>query len=143
MEKAYTIVLKNLREEHNFKLQEECAKQIIFLLQHGNNSLRDEIGKLCHEYFTSTNYYERRLFVPMFEEALSLFSIQFIKNSKLLNYYLILLDNDHPLILNKLIRLLPTIYPLINSDNVTKSQIMSELKDIKEKVKDRETTLVL
>ena len=136
------IVLTNLKEEQNFKLQEECAKQIIFLSKHGNKDLRDEVGKLCFEYFNNNHYYKRRLFIPMFEEAMTIFSMNFLKKSNLLQYYFTLLDNDHPLILNKLIRLLPSIYPLINDDDIIKAQIASVLGDIKDKVKDLETTLV-
>jgi len=79
----------------------------------------------------------------MFEEALSILSINFMKKSLLLHYYLKLLDNDHPLILNKLIRLLPSIYPLINNDKVVKLQITSELLDINDNVKDLETKIVI
>ena len=79
----------------------------------------------------------------MFEEALSIFSINFMKKSLLLHYYLKLLDNDHPLILNKLIRLLPLLYPLINNDKNVKLQITSELLDIKENVNDLETKIVI
>jgi len=136
------IVLTNLKEESNFKLQEECAKQIIFLSKHGNKDLRDEVGKLCFEYFNNNNYYKRRLFIPMFEEAMTIFSMNFLKKSNLLHYYLTLLDKDHPLILNKLIRLLPSIYPLINDDSKIKAQIASKLGNIKLIFKDLETTLV-
>jgi len=79
----------------------------------------------------------------MFEEALNLFSMIFMKKSLLLHYYLKLLNNDHPLIVNKLLRLLPLIYPLIILDKFVLLQVNSIILDIQESVKDLETKIVI
>ncbi len=141
VDKAFTIVVKNLKEEQNYKLQEECARQIMFMFKHANSLLREDISLLCYEYFNSTNFYNRRLFIPMFEEALDLFSMNFLKKSMLFSYYLDLVNNDHSLILNKLIRLLPRIVPLVNHDQKVRYKINAAIGDLKGTV-DMETISV-
>ena len=93
---------------------------------------------MCHKYANNTNFYERRLFIPMFEEALNLFSINFIKKSLLLQHYFTLLKNN-PLIINRMLKLLPQIYPLIYLNDSIKIPLQKEISIIIDKVNDHET----
>ena len=135
----------SLKEEHNFELQREYAKMIIVLLKYSSKNLSEVIMRnIDNNYVSSMSYYERRLFIPMFEESLNQFSIEYLKNFYFINVFLTFFNNEKYTILPRLFKVLRSFFPLINSDKKIKSIITSRIDSYKKsKTKEREVVYVI
>jgi len=135
----------SLKEEHNFELQSEYAKMIIVLLKYSSKKLSEVIMKnIDNNYVSSKSYYERRLFIPMFEESLNQFSIEYLKNFYFINVFLDFFNNEKYTILPRLFKVLRSFFLVINSDKKIKSIITSRIDSYKKsKPKEREVVYVI
>ncbi len=145
LENLYVYIKTILKEDHNFQIQCECAKLLVVVMKYSSNSKVEEILFYLESYPKSKSYYERRLFLPIFEESLNQFSIEFLKNTFFLNSFISMFINDKANVLTKLFKFIPQIITTVgNSDKKIKPSIQSRMEGLKKtsKIKDQELALV-
>ena len=145
-DKTAYVMMSMAKNVHNIVLQSTCARLTVYLLKYVSKScFEDIISYYDKDIVNTTNFYERRLFIPIFEESLLHFSIEFSKNVFFMNAFIIMFNNCKTICLAKLIKLLPSLYPLIctDKDKKLKIAILTRIDNIKKnKCKDKETLSV-
>ena len=122
--------MKYLNNE-NLQIKTDAIKLLAKTLRYSNRSQTDDIMKYIeNEIIGSKTTYCRRLFFVFFEVCLKIFSISYIKEKRLINL-LIRLMEDNINIANKALSLVPKFYILIIDDVKLVNFINSGVKYIK------------
>jgi len=114
----------------NKNIQIMSIKLLTKCLRFVNMAAKEEILIFLGKYLYAKNFYERRLYMFFFNEALELFSIAYLKSN-------IILDNifrfftDHAINQCNLINSLKNIYFLIDDDIEYKTMILNKLTEIR------------
>lgn len=123
----------------NFNVQQKAVMLLAKILRYTTPVQKQEILSFTGKIQLSTNFYERKLYIFFFDEALENFSINYLKDNEILENYLKFLD-DNMITKNICIRSLKNFYFLLDDFNDIKENIHKKVLLISEDQKlDKET----